>query len=127
LDLSKGAVHKQVYTLTELIKLVREKNGYYLSIRFPGLGVRARDRLPLDIARKVVEALAETTGHTTSIVLHENHHGVYVFRVTPPDVESGFMFEGDVAPLHVTAGRKAILALFSTEQRAEIFDTVGLS
>lgn len=127
LDLSKGAVHKHVHTLTELGYLVREENGYYLSIRFLGLGVRARDRLPLDTARKVVEDLAETTGHTTSFVLHENHQGVYVFRVTPPDAESGFIVEGDVAPLHATAGGKAILALFSTEQRAEIIDTVGLS
>lgn len=125
-DLSKSAVHKHVHTLTDLGYVVREGNSYYLSNRFLSLGIKARQRLPLEQASDVVDDLAETTGHTASFIAHENYSGVYALRVEPDRSAPIEVTEGDVAPLHATAGGKAILAFFSQEKRDEILDGVGL-
>jgi len=125
-DLTKSAVHKHVATLTDLGYLVREDNGYYLSVRFLSLGTRARERLPLKSARSVVEDLSETTGHTTNLIVHENRQGVYTLCIEPPGQRAGEIMEGDVAPLHATAGGKAILAFLSAERRRDFLDTIGL-
>jgi len=126
-DLSKSAVHKHVQTLIDIGYLVREDDAYYLSNRFLSLGNRARERLPLEPASNVVNDLAETTGHVTNFMAHENGRGVYALRVEPEGVDLGeSITEGDVASLHATAGGKAILAFFSKEKRADILDSVGL-
>lgn len=125
-DLTKSAVYKHLRTLVDLGYLVCEDNGYYLSIRFLSLGLQARERLPLEAADNVVGDLAETTGHTTSLIVAENNRGVYALREEPFDKERGDIIEGDAAPLHATAGGKSILAFFSPEKRAEVRDTVGI-
>ncbi|MFC6864028.1 IclR family transcriptional regulator [Halomicroarcula sp. GCM10025817] len=125
-DLSKSAVHKHVQTLTDLGYLVREGHAYYLSNRFLSLGVRARERLPLEPAQDVVTDLAETTGHVSSFIAHENDSGVYALRVEPAGTAASDVTEGDVAPLHATAGGKAILAFLPAEKRAGVLQSVGL-
>lgn len=127
LDLSKGAVHKHLRTLADLGYLVREDDGYYLSSRFLSLGVRARKRLPLGIIRPVVRDLTDTTGHVTNFIAHENDRGVYTLRVEPTEDVANDIAEGDVAPLHATAGGKAILAFLSDEERSDVLDSSGLT
>jgi len=125
--LSKSAVHKHVQTLIDIGYLVREDDAYYLSNRFLSLGNRARERLPLEPATNVVNDLAETTGHVTNLMAYENGHAVYSLRVEPEGADLGEpVTEGEVAPLHATAGGKAILAFFPKEKRTDILDSVGL-
>ena len=125
-DLTKSAVYKHVQTLTDLGYLVLEDDGYYLSIRFLSLGLRARDRLPLGAASNVIEDLAETTGHVGNLIVPENYRGVYAIRAEPPEWESDNIIEGDVAPLHTTAGGKAILAFYDSDRRQVVLDHVEL-
>jgi len=124
--LSKSAVYKHLQTLVSMNYLVRENDGYYLSNQFLSLGIRARERFPLDTAKRVVGDLADTTGHITNFVVHENAQGVYALRVKPAEFASDSVTEGDAVPLHATAGGKAILAFFSAEKRAEILDESDL-
>lgn len=122
--LSKGAVSKHVNTLTDLGYLVREGDGYYLSNRFLRLGIRARERFPVEHVRPVVENLAETTGHVANFIAREDDRGVYALRIRPDESEEGDIEEGDVAPLHATAGGKAILAhLPADEKRSLLADS----
>lgn len=123
--LSKSGVYKHVQTLTRLGYLVREGDEYYLSNRFLSLGRRARGRLPLETIRGVTSNLAATAGHTSSFIVHENERGVYALRIGT-DEENDGIAEGDVAPLHATAGGKAILASLSADERATILDGTGL-
>lgn len=125
-DLSKSAVHKHLQTLTDLGYLVREGDGYYLSNRFLSLGTHARERLPIENARGVVERLAETTGHVSNFIAHENDRGVFALRIHPDGVNPSGIIEGDLAPLHATAGGKAILAFVDESARLEIIESAGL-
>lgn len=125
-DLSKSAVYKHLQTLTELGYLVREDDGYYLSNRFLSLGTHARERLPLENARGVVEDLAEATGHTSSFIARENDRGVYALRIQHDGAGDDRIKEGDFAPLHATAGGKAILAFLDTTSRDEVIEEANL-
>lgn len=120
--LSKGAVSKHVHTLADLGYLVREGDDYYLSSRFLSLGNQARDRFPIEHVRPVVSDLAETTGHVANFIARENDEGVYALRIAPGDREGGDIQEGDVAPLHATAGGKAILAHLPAEEKRGVLD-----
>lgn len=126
-DLSKSAVYKHVRTLTRLGYLVREGDEYYLSNRFLGLGARARERLPLATVREVVADLAATAGHVSNFVARENDRGVYALCVDPSEGTTDAVAEGDVAPLHATAGGKAILACAPGPRRDRLLDGVDLS
>jgi DNA-binding IclR family transcriptional regulator len=119
IDLSKSAVHKHVRTLVDMNYLVCEDDLYYLSTRFLSLGMRARERFPVDAAERIIHDLADTTGHTSNLVVHENGRGVYALRAKPVGVGSDGVTEGDAIPLHATAGGKAILAFFPANKRAK--------
>lgn len=124
--LSKGAVAKHVRTLTDLGYLVREGDGYYLSNRFLSLGIQARERFPIEHVRPAVEDLAETTGHVANFIARENDRGVYALRIRPDGREGGDIEEGDVAPLHATAGGKAILAHLPAEEKQALLANSSL-
>ena len=123
---SKSGVHKHVQTLSRLGYLVRRGDEYHLSLRFLTLGAQARRRFPFDAAEPVVARLAETTGHTTNFTARENDRVVYVSRVVPGAASSTNQGEGEIAPLHATAGGKAILANLDAETRRGIIDRTGL-
>ncbi|MCU4800549.1 IclR family transcriptional regulator [Halobacteria archaeon HArc-gm2] len=124
-DISKSAVYKHVKTLERLGYLVREGDDYFPSNRFLDLGRGARGRLPVEAIRRVIGDLAETTGHTSSFIAHEDDRGVYALRIGSVDA-AGDLSEGDVAPLHATAGGKAILAALPADERADIVERTGL-
>lgn len=126
-DLSKSAIYKHVQTLLRLGYLVREDNTYYLSSRFLSLGMSARERLPLSEIRSIVSDLAATTGHATNFVVYETEYGIYTICSEPNHEDSLPFSEGEIAPLHATAGGKAILAYLPTKQRQQLLKSRGLS
>ncbi|WP_248906768.1 IclR family transcriptional regulator [Halocatena marina] len=125
-NLSKSAVYKHVQTLLRLGYLVRQGDDYYLSLRFLLLGRQAYDRLPLEVLKSVVTQLAETTGNTTHFVARENDHAVYALQITPDGDDSVERSEGKVAPIHATAGGKAIFAFLDAEEQDRIIEKTGL-
>lgn len=119
-DLSKSAVYKHVTTLSELGYLVRKNEKYHLSLRFLMMGMQARNHLPLDIIETVVTDLAETTGYTTNFIAREDDRGFYAIREEADSNGYKHLFEGAIAPLHATAGGKAILAMLDKDEREKI-------
>jgi DNA-binding IclR family transcriptional regulator len=116
MDLSKSTAFKHLHTLTDLGYLVQENDGYYLSNRFLGLGNRAQNRIPINEVRDIVRGLSETTGHATNFITEENGQGVYALWIGPEEGTVRGVTEGDVAPLHATAGGKAILSCYSSKE-----------
>lgn len=113
---SKSAVYKHVQTLLDVGYVVREGDDYYLSLRFLPLGRQSYDRLPAAVIDATVAQVSDATGHATAFVAREAERTVYAFR-TAPDGESDadaeddpFPDPGESAPVHASAGGKAIAA-----------------
>ena len=123
--LSKSAVYKHVRTLTSLGFLVREGNEYHLSSRFLPFAEQARRRLPFEVIESVVEGLAATT-QGTDFLARENGTVVYAFQADPKGDSRSDHATGEVAPLHATAGGKAVLAYRDNEERAGVAERTGL-
>ena len=124
-DVSKSAAYKHVRTLSDLGYLVREGDEYHLSFRFLSFVGQARDRLPFERAAAVVRELAGTTGQPTDFLVRENDAVVYASQVVPGNRRPSHA-EGDAAPLHATAGGKAVLAYLDAEERVEVVERTGL-
>ncbi|MEM4780419.1 MAG: IclR family transcriptional regulator [Halalkalicoccus sp.] len=123
LGLSKSAVHKHLTTLEQLGYVVGEGGRYRLGLGFLSVGLAARDRLVLyRTGRTVADDLAGTTGEITSLVVPESGEGVYAYQATADRERDTWLRIGERAPLHATAGGKAILAHLPTERVAAIVD-----
>ena len=121
MGVAKSGVHKHLQTLVHLGYLYQDDNGYHLSNQFRTLCSSAAKQLPVETARQVVDDLAETTGHASNFIAHEHDRGVYVV-CRAPDREKEFHSAGEIAPLHASAGGKAILAFLSSHNREAILD-----
>ncbi|MFC7240741.1 IclR family transcriptional regulator [Saliphagus sp. GCM10025317] len=108
LELSKSAVHNHLSTLSTLGYVASENGRYSLTHRFLRLGLTTRERNPVyRAARSDLRTLAQTTGESVNLVVPEDDHGVYLYRVG--DGEHPIPEGGRVA-LHASAAGKAILA-----------------
>lgn len=125
IDISKSAVYKHLQTLLHLGYLYQEDSGYHLSNRFRKLSSAAGESLPVESVQTMITDLAETTGHVSNFIAHEDDCGVYVVSKSPDGVENNNSV-GDVAPLHASAGGKAILAFLSPERREATLDRLEL-
>ncbi|WP_276273189.1 IclR family transcriptional regulator [Haloarcula litorea] len=110
LDISKGAAHNHLTTLTRLGFAVREDGRYRLSAGFLDLGTRARERLTVyEAARGDVRRLARASGEVASLVVAEDGRAAYLLVRGDAADEIGHR-EGRRTPLHASAAGKAILA-----------------
>jgi DNA-binding IclR family transcriptional regulator len=89
--------------------------------------MQARERLPLATIRSIVSDLSETTDRATNFIVHETEYSIYTFCIEPSDDDYLPFTEGDIAPLHATAGGKAILAYLPAERRRELIEPRGLT
>lgn len=127
LDLSKGAVHKHLTTLTALGYVVREGGRYRLSLAFLGLGTSVRARMePYRAAHEPLENLADATGEVASLMVPERSRAVYVTRVSGDTVPTHDRRAGEAVPLTASAGGKAILAYTPPDERERLLDERGL-
>lgn len=127
LDLSKSAVHKHLTTLERLEYVTSEDGRYRLGLRFLGIGLDVRDRLPVyRVARSVVDNLAQTTGEIANLMVPEHDRGVYVHQADADRVSDESLRVGHRVHLHATAGGKAILAHLSEEAVDGVVDRYGL-
>ena len=123
LDMPKSTTHKHLTTLRSIGYVVKDDDIYRLSLRFHGLGTAARSHFELvDLARKPLEKLAETTERSTNLMIFEHGYGYHALRITPPGADPLPFHEGERLPLHATAGGKAILAYLPEEKRRRILN-----
>ncbi|WP_101294246.1 IclR family transcriptional regulator [Halegenticoccus soli] len=125
--LAKGTVHKHLSTLHRLNYVVKDGDSYRLGLRFLGLGVGVRKRLPIyRRARGHLEHLAEATGEVANLMVPEHGYGAYVRTVSADKGYEPPFHEGERVHLHATAGGKAILAYLSADDRERVMETRGL-
>lgn len=124
---AKSTAHAYLATMEDLGYVVRESEGYSLSLRFLDYGMLERDRLHVvEVARDAVEQLATDTSEAVYLVVEEHGQAVYVdFALGDRAVKTHARI-GTRAPLHSLASGKAILAHLSTERVEAIVENHGL-
>lgn len=127
LGLSKGAVHTHLATL-EGNDYVRGDDGVYrIGLRFFNVGQYARRQIGfLEVAKREVDTLSESTGYRTQLTVEEHGFG-HVLHISAGDgaIEADNPI-GSRGHLHCTAVGKAILAHLPEERAEEIVDRRGL-
>ena len=128
IGVAKSTAHAYLATMEDLAYVVREPDGYSLSLKFLDYGMVERDRLRvIDVARDAVEQLAADTSEAVYVVVEEHGEAVYVdFALGDRAVKTHARI-GTRAPLHSLASGKAILAYLPEERVEEIVDRHGLA
>lgn len=146
---SKSTVYSHLETLDEAGRVTKSEGEYRLSYQQLGVAERLRQRIPgLDTARRELADLAASTGEVALFSTAEDGRLVYLHRSTggsdePPTprqaeawpvnlYETGQQENdvvptvGSTAPLHCTAGGKAILAHSGGHLLAVVLEQHGL-
>jgi DNA-binding IclR family transcriptional regulator len=119
LDRSKSGVHKHLVTLRRLGYVYRDGDDYRASLQFLDVGSRIRQQLRLARAASGdLVRLGELAGETAVLVAAEADRAVQVSLAG--DAGELPLREGATAPLHASAGGKAILAGRDPEARRRI-------
>lgn len=123
LGYAKSTVYRHLSTLTDLGYLIKEDDGFHVSLQFLDIGQQARKRQPgYEMAKEKIEEIAEETGERAQFLVEEHGKAVYIHRAfgdravhTDPGI-------GSHIPLHATAAGKAILANMDDDERAEVIE-----
>jgi len=131
-SLPKSTVHNYLKTLEKNEYLVNDDGAYRVSLRFLGLGERARSRIDLyDVAKPELKELATMTGELVNLVVEEHGRGVYIYRAKGNKAAQYHTYVGSHVGermyLHSTAPGKAILAHMDEDEVESIIDRHGLS
>lgn len=127
LDTSKSVVHNHLSTLEEYGYVVKDDDEYRLGLQFLNLGGYTRNRMDLyKTAEPEVQKLAEKTDELSSLMIHEQGLGIYLYRSKGREAVGGDTYAGLRTYLHTTALGKAILAHLPEFRVDEIINEHGL-
>ncbi|WUR12401.1 IclR family transcriptional regulator [[Empedobacter] haloabium] len=120
--LPKSTVTRFTYTLTKLGYLAQESNGrYMLGTATLGLGSAMLARLDIrQLARPMMQELAEFSGTTVSIAMRDRLSMIYVEVCRSQAALALALQVGSRLPLAVSALGRAYLARASEQERKEI-------
>ncbi|WP_435320999.1 IclR family transcriptional regulator [Haloarchaeobius sp. TZWSO28] len=118
---SKSTIHSHLRTLEERQILVREEDGYRLSLRFLDMATHVRDQVGnYDVIREEVDALAEETGEIVQFGIEEHGQVSYLYKATGDRSVETRSRVGTQAPMYSTSLGKTILAYLPPERTEEI-------
>lgn len=121
LGLAKSTVHDHLATLREHGYVVKEKDTYYLSLKFLDHGTYARNRLSLrETVGPSIKRLANDTEETVWFAVEEHGELVHLFQAAGDRAIDLVCRPGIRVPIHTTAAGKAILASYPDERVREI-------
>jgi len=127
LDQAKSTLHRHLATLTQREYVVKEGDEYHVGARFIDLGQHARSRRPAyEMAKQVVEEIADETGERAQFIIEEHGWAVYIHRTRGSNAVRTDPGIGKRIPMHLTSAGKAILAHYPRERVEEIIDHRGL-
>lgn len=127
LDLAKSTLHRHLATLTQREYVVKEGDEYYIGARFIDLGQHARSRRPAyEMAKQVVDEIAEETGERAQFIIEEHGWAVYIHRTRGSNAVRTDPGIGKRIPMHLTSAGKAILAHYPRDRIEDIIDRRGL-
>lgn len=122
LDRSKGGIYKHVHTLADLGYLVERDGTYRLSLGLWSLGATVPERVVPDRVESIVDDLAASVGHVSTLVLYENRRTIATYIRRPTSTATQPFREGESLPPHATASGKAILAFLPEAERNTILE-----
>ena len=122
-----STTHRHLETLVERGYLVKETEGYRLSLQFLELGQFAQNWRPeYKLAQKKVRELAAETNERVQFMVEENGWAVYVHQQLGEHAVETDTYPGKRVPIHASAAGLAILSKLPTEATKEILDQRGL-
>jgi DNA-binding IclR family transcriptional regulator len=121
LDHSKSTVHSHLRTLEERKVLVREGDGYRMSLRILNMANHVREQVGnYEVIRSEVETLAEETGEIAQFGLEEHGKVSYLYKMTSERAVETASRVGSQQPMYSTSLGKTILAYLSEERTEKI-------
>ena len=127
LGYTTSTTHRHLETLVERGYLVKETEGYRLSLQFLELGQFAQNWRPeYKLAQKKVRELADETNERVQFMVEENGWAVYVHQQLGDRAVETDTYPGKHVPIHASAAGLAILSAFPTDATEEILDERGL-
>lgn len=116
---AKSTIHSHLRTLEEQEVIVREGDGYRLSLRILDMARHVREQIGnYDVIRDEVEKLAAETGEIAQFGVEEYDRVTYFHKATGDQSVETASRVGKHQPMHSTALGKTILA-FRPPERAE--------
>lgn len=118
---SKSTVHSHLRTLAEREVLVREDDGYRMSLQVLDLANHVREQVGnYEVIRSEVETLAEETGEIAQFGIEEHGKVSYLYKTTGERAVETASRVGTQQPMYSTSLGKTILAYLPEERTAEI-------
>ncbi|GAA5434853.1 IclR family transcriptional regulator [Haloarcula japonica] len=127
LDIPTSTAHVHLKTLESVGYVVKDTNGYRLSLRFLQDGAVVRNELRAYPTAKVeIQNLAETTGEVANLGVKEGGQRVIVYQSEGSEAVYDNAPIGEFTNMHWTALGKAILAELPEDYVQKIVDQYGL-
>ncbi|MFC6825150.1 IclR family transcriptional regulator [Halopelagius fulvigenes] len=122
---SKSTVHSHLRTLEEREMIVREGDGYRLSLRILDMATHVRDQIGnYDVIENEVESLAAETGEIAQFGIEEFGRVSYLCKATGNRSVETASRVGTQQPIHSTSLGKSVLAYLPEEERDAIVEGV---
>ncbi|SFR91180.1 transcriptional regulator, IclR family [Halomicrobium zhouii] len=121
LDHSKSTIHSHLRTLEAQRIVVRDGDGYRLSLRILDMATHVRDQVGnYDVIREEVDALAAETGEVAQFGIEEHGQLSYLYKQAGERAVETASRVGTQQPMYATALGKTILASLPDDRACEI-------
>lgn len=121
LGYSKSTVHSHLRTLEGQEIIVRENDGYRLSLRMLDMATQVREQVGnYQVIKQEVDELAEETSELSQFGIEEHGQVSYLYKSTGGRAVQTASRVGTRQPMYATSLGKTILAFTSPDRREEI-------
>ncbi|EMA37164.1 transcription regulator [Halococcus hamelinensis 100A6] len=123
LDIPESTLHNYLSTLVQEGYVVKDGTSYGIGIRFLEYGTYAKRQIELyNVAKPKIDGLAHSTGELASLMIEDDGHGTYLYRVEGENAIAPRFVDGTRLPLVTTALGRSILAHLPEESVVDIID-----
>jgi len=125
LGYSKSTVHNHLQTLEERALIVREDDGYRLSLRILDMATHVREQIGnYDVIQNEADTLAQKTGEIAQFGIEEHGKVSYLYKATGDQAVETRSRVGKQQPMYSTSLGKTILAYLPQERRRELIQSM---
>ncbi|ELY63183.1 transcriptional regulator, IclR family protein [Natrinema versiforme JCM 10478] len=118
---SKSTIHSHLQTLESEEIIVREEDGYRLSLQVLDMANDVRDQIAnYDVIVDAVDELANETGEIAQFGIEEHGHVSYLYKARGNQAVETASRAGGKQPMYSTSLGKALLAFLPSDRQEEI-------